>query len=409
MFKKIGHMAVAVAIAITPIWSAAEPTATTQQLELAGQKQTPQLNRPRISVQPTPTLDLSARAYVLMDFNSGQVIASKDVDERMKPASLTKMMTMYIVSSALKSGSLKLDDTVRISEKAWRTGGSRMFVKEGSQVPVQELIQGIIIASGNDACVALAEHIAGTEAAFANLMNQAAAELGMTNSHFIDSTGLPSENHYSTPRDIAILTYALIKDFPEYYHWYQQKWFTYNGIKQPNRNRLLWRDSSVDGVKTGHTDQAGYCLATSAKRNDVRLIAVIMGSKNDASRASDSEALINYGFRFFEAHKLFSGRTPLSTPRVWGGEEKTTELGIDKDFHISIPSGQYSQLKATLTINNELNAPLVAGQQYGTVDIKLNDKVIASRALIALKDNPAGGLWSRTRDKVARLFHNWFS
>lgn len=408
MLRTIGRIAIIALLVLPPSWSLADSPRTTS-LNLAGQQKAVHLNRPILQVTPTPTLDLTANSYVLMDFNSAQVLSSKNLDERIPPASLTKMMTMYIVSSALKSGNLKLDDKVRISEKAWRTGGSRMFVKVGSHVPVRELIKGIIITSGNDACVAMAQHIAGSESAFADLMNQAAAQIGMTNSHFVDSTGLPNENHYSSPRDMALLSMALIRDFPEYYEWYKQKWYTYNDIKQPNRNRLLWRDDTVDGIKTGHTDNAGYCLASSAVRNNVRLVAVVMGSKNDSSRASDSEALLNYGFRFFESHKLFEGKQSLNTPRVWGGQEKTTPLGIANDFFVSIPTGQYSQLKATMTINNELSAPLVAGEQYGTVNISLDNKVIASRPLIALQDNPAGGLWARTRDKIVRLFHNWFS
>lgn len=355
-----------------------------------------------------PVPDVSAKAYILMDYNSGQIISNKNGDDKLPPASLTKMMTMYIVSSAIKSGQLSLDTKVRITEKAWRTGGSRMFVKVNTNVPAKELLQGIIVASGNDACVALAQHIAGSEEGFAELMNQTAKKLGMNNTHFVTSTGLPDENHYSTAKDIAILAHALIRDYPEYYQWYKQKWFTFNDIKQPNRNRLLWRDESVDGIKTGHTDEAGFCLASSAVRNNVRLIAVVIGSKDDNSRATDSESLLNFGFRFYESHKLFSAKTALIKPRVWQGSEKTAELGLASDFYISIPYGQYANLKASITTDKNLKAPIVSGEKYGTVEIKFNDKVIAQRPVVALEANPKGGVWARSRDSVILFFHNLF-
>lgn len=355
----------------------------------------------------TPAPDLTASGYILMDYNSGQIVAQKNIDKKLAPASLTKMMTLYIVSSALKSGQISLDTRVPISEKAWRTGGSRMFVKVGTQVPAGELIKGIIVASGNDACVAMAEFLAGSEEAFATIMNQTAASLGMKNSHFVDSTGMPNKNHYSTARDLAILGRALIRDFPEYYHWYKQKWFTYNDIKQPNRNRLLWRDESVDGLKTGHTDDAGYCLVASAKRNDTRLVAVILGTPNDNARANDAQSLINYGFRFFETHKLFSANTPLSEPRVWLAKNKTVALGVDDDFFITIPAGQYKDLKATVIIDNDLQAPIVKGQQYGSIKVTLKGREITTKPLIALIENPKGGLWTRFCDRISIFVSHW--
>lgn len=352
--------------------------------------------------------DLAVKSYVLLDGVNGQILTEKNAHDKVPPASLTKMMTLYVISSALKSGKISLDTPVTVSEKAWRTGGSRMFIKIGTKVPVNDLLQGIIVASGNDACVALAEQIAGTEEAFADLMNQTAKSLGMKNSHFVDSTGLPNPQHYSTAYDMALLGRALIKDFPDYYPWYKQKWFTFNGIKQPNRNRLLWRDDSVDGLKTGHTEEAGFCLVASAKKADTRLIAAVMGSKSEDSRANDTEALLNYGFHFFESHKLFSANTTVSQPRVYLGKDKTADIGLANDLVVILPTGKLKDIKATMVIDKELKAPLIKGNTYGTVKIMLGDKEIATQPLIALKDNPQGGLWSRLCDRLNITFHRWF-
>lgn len=352
--------------------------------------------------------DLSVKSYVLMDGVNGQVLSEKNAHDKLPPASLTKMMTLYVISSALKSGKISLDTPVRISEHAWRTGGSRMFIKVGSEVSVHDLLQGIIVASGNDACVALAEHIAGTEDAFADLMNQTAKSLGMNDSHFVDSTGLPDPKHHSSAYDLSLLARALIKDFPDYYPWYKQKWFTFNGIKQPNRNRLLWRDESVDGLKTGHTDEAGFCLVASAKRSDTRLIAAVMGSKSESNRANDTEALLNYGFHFFETHKIFAANSPISQPRVFLGKEKTATMGLNEDFILILPTGKLKDIKASMVIDKELTAPIVKGHVYGSIKIMLADKEIASRPLVALKDTPKGGLWAQLCDRVAFTFHRWF-
>ncbi|MBX9587568.1 MAG: D-alanyl-D-alanine carboxypeptidase [Gammaproteobacteria bacterium] len=352
--------------------------------------------------------DLAVKSYVLLDGVNGQILTEKNAHDKVPPASLTKMMTLYVISSALKSGKISLDTPVTVSEKAWRTGGSRMFIKIGTKVPVNDLLQGIIVASGNDACVALAELIAGTEEAFADLMNQTAKSLGMKNSHFVDSTGLPNPQHYSTAYDMALLGRALIKDFPEYYPWYKQKWYTFNGIKQPNRNRLLWRDDSVDGLKTGHTEEAGFCLVASAKKSDTRLIAAVMGSKSEDSRANDTEALLNYGFHFFESHKLFSANTTVSQPRVYLGKDKSADIGLANDLVVILPTGKLKDIKATMVIDKELKAPLIKGNTYGTVKIMLGDKEIATQPLIALKDNPQGGLWSRLCDRLNITFHRWF-
>jgi D-alanyl-D-alanine carboxypeptidase (penicillin-binding protein 5/6) len=343
-----------------------------------------------------------------MDVNSGKVIAEKASTERRAPASLTKMMTLYIISDSLKKGRIKLDDTVRISKNAWQAGGSRMFVKVGEMVSIRDLIKGIIVDSGNDACVAMAEHLAGGESAFADVMNQYAQALGMKNSHFVDSTGMPNANHYTTANDIALLAQALIRNFPNDYSWYKEKWFKYNNIRQPNRNRLLWRDPTVDGLKTGHTEEAGFCLAASAERNKMRLLAVILGAPTDAERAEDTQRLLNFGFRFFETHTLYKGKQQLALPRVWQGQENTVPVGLASDFLITIPRDSYKLLKAEIELPNTLSAPIKEGQTLGQVKISINDKLQESRPLIALKENPAGGLWRRWSDRTRLLARRWF-
>lgn len=362
--------------------------------------------------QPTFTPgapNIDASAYILMDATSGRVIAEKNADVRVPPASLTKLMSMYIISSALKNGQIHLDDKVRISTKAWKTEGSRMFVKAGDDVPVKELLQGVIVASGNDATVALAEFVAGTEEAFVSMMNEQARLLGMKNSHFVESTGLPNKDHYSTARDLATLTQAYIKNFPEDYSYYSEKWFTYNGIRQPNRNRLLWRYQYADGLKTGHTNEAGYCLVASAKKDGMRLISVVLGEQSDQNRTEDSARLLTYGFRFFETHRLYSASVPVVQARVWQGQKTETPLGINEDLYVTVPTGQYKRLQASVQLNNPLKAPIVKGQTYGTLNVTLNNQVIASKPLVAMDSNPSGGLWRRATDAVKFNFHKFFS
>lgn len=353
--------------------------------------------------------NIDATGYIVLDATSGKVLAQKNSDERMAPASLTKLMSMYIISGALKNGQIHMDDKVRISTKAWKTEGSRMFVKAGDEVPVKELLQGIIVASGNDATVALAEYIAGTEEAFVALMNQQAQALGMKNSHFVDSTGLPNPDHYSTAHDLAILTKAYIKNFPEDYSFYSEKWFTYNGIRQPNRNRLLWRYQYADGLKTGHTTEAGYCLVASAKKDGMRLISVVLGEPNDQSRTEDSMRLLTYGFRFFETHKLYNASSPVVQARVWQGEKSETPLGITEDLYVTVPTGQYKRLQANLELNNPLKAPIIKGQRYGSLNIMLGNQVIATQPLIAMDNNSQGGLWRRATDTVKFNLNKYFS
>jgi len=354
-----------------------------------------------------PTLD--AKGYILLDVNSGKVIAEQNADNRLAPASLTKLMTMYVISSALKSGTIHLDDKVRISQKAWQTGGSRMFVKVNDEVPVRDLIQGIVVASGNDASVAMAEYLGGTEEAFAGLMNDQAKSIGMNNSHFVDSNGLPNANHYTTARDLALLAQAIIKNYPEDYRLYSQKWFIYNNIKQPNRNRLLWRFPYADGLKTGHTDEAGYCLVSSAAKNGTRLVGVIMGAPNDASRTEDSIRLLTYGFRFFETHKIYNAAAALTQARVWKGTQKEIPLGLNEDLYVTLPAGQYKNLQVSIQLNEPLKAPIIKGQSYGTLNIMLNNQILTSKPLIALNDIPKGGIWRNLTDSMNFGFHKLFS
>jgi D-alanyl-D-alanine carboxypeptidase (penicillin-binding protein 5/6) len=362
----------------------------------------PTLNIP-VPAQPqftpiAPNPDVNG--FVLMDVYSGKILAAKNPDQRMEPASLTKMMTSYIISTALRAGRIHLDDLVPISAEAWKTGGSKMFVKVGDRVTVRDLMQGIIVDSGNDACVAMADFVAGSQEGFVNLMNQEAARLGMVGTHFMDVNGLPDPNHYSTPHDIALLAQALISDFPEDYRWYSQKWFTYNGIRQPNRNRLLWSDPSVDGVKTGHTEGAGFCLVASAQRNGMRLVSVVMGAPTDQGRAQSSQQLLTYGFRFFESHKLYAANTALTQARVWYGAEKQIRVGLARDFYVAIPAGQYHNLKVARMLTPMLQAPIKRGQPVGAINITLNNKPVASAPLVALNDDPKGGLWRRLVDYI---------
>lgn len=345
-----------------------------------------------------------AKAFILQDFDSRRIVAEKDSDQSIEPASITKLMTAYAVFMELKSGNITLEDKVTVSEKAWRTPGSRMFIEVGKQVSVEDLLKGMIIQSGNDATVALAEYIAGSEDTFAALMNRHAEELGLTGSHFMNSTGLPGAEHYMSAHDIALLAGKLIREFPEYYKWYSQKEFTYNDITQYNRNKLLWRDESVDGVKTGHTESAGYCLVTSAKQEDMRLISVVLGTDSENARAEASQALLNYGFRFFETHKLYDGSNQLATSRVWKGETESVSLGIDRPLYATIPRGQYKLLDASMTIDNRITAPVAQGKPLGMVHVTLGETVIAEQELVALQAVDEGSFWQRIIDEALLYF-----
>ena len=352
---------------------------------------------------PSPPT-IAASSHILQDYNTGKVLAENNADAKLAPASLTKILTVYVVFKEIKNGHLHLDDKVTISQNAWKTSGSKMFVQVNDQVKVEDLLKGVIIQSGNDASVALAEHVAGNEATFAELMNQHAARLGMVNSHFENSDGLPSDGHYTTARDLGVLTSALIKEFPEFYPWFSQKEFTYNKITQQNRNMLLGRDPSVDGVKTGHTEEAGYCLVASALRNGMRLISVVMGTESMNARANENQTLLNYGFRFFESHRLYEGKKAIQESRIWKGETENLPLGLSEDLYVTIPRRRYNDLKASVYVDKQILAPVKIGDKFGTVTVKLKDEVIATKDLVALKVVEKGGILRRLYDSLLMMF-----
>ena len=363
---------------------------------------------PQAPIPPPPSFD--AHSWVLMDYTSGQILASSNPDKREQPASLTKIMTDYVVSAEIGAGKVHMNDPVFISEHAWKAGGagtdgSTSFLAVNSKVPLKDLLYGMIIQSGNDAAIALAEHVAGSEDTFAALMNAYAQRLGMTNTHFVNASGYPVADHYSTARDIAILSRALIHDFPADYKISAVKEFQRNGITQHNRNTLLWRDSSVDGIKTGHTAEAGFCLAASAKRGNERMIAVVMGAPSDRARADDAETLLEYGFRFYETHKLYAGGKPLAAPKLWKGEADNLPLGLASDAVITIPRGKYGELKATLDMPARLVAPYKQGQQVGMLHVTLDGKPVLDSPLVVLHDAPQGGFFKRLWDAILLWFH----
>ncbi len=349
--------------------------------------------------------DLQASSYLLIDFHSGIELAAKNPDVKIEPASITKLMTAYVIYDALKQGNITLKDNVLISEKAWKMEGSRMFVEAGKKVPLKRMLSGLVIQSGNDAAVALAEHIAGNEAAFVSRMNEWAKKLGMDSTHFMNTTGWPAENHYTTARDIAKLTRKLIKEFPEHYKLHAKKSYSYNGIKQYNRNKLLWRDKTVDGVKTGHTESAGYCLVASSKRNEMRLISVMLGTKSEKERADYSQELLEYGFRFFETHKLYDTGSVLAEARVWKGTKKTAPAGLMRDFYITVEKGHYEKLKGFMEIDTSLDAPIKRGDIVGKAILKDGETIISEMPLFALDAVDAGGFWSKVTDSVQKLFN----
>lgn len=347
---------------------------------------------------------VKAHAYLLMDFNSQHIIVSKNADKRVEPASLTKIMTSYVALYELSKNNIKLEEQVKISEKAWRMKGSRMFVEVNSWVSVKELLNGVIIQSGNDASVALAEHIAGSESAFADLMNQHARNLGMNNTNFVNSTGWPNKNHYTTANDLALLTRALIFNFKEQYALFKIKHYRYNGIKQPNRNRLLWTDDRVDGVKTGHTESAGYCLISSAKQKNMRLISIVTGANSESSREKSTRKLLSYGFRFYETYLLNKAHTALTTQRIWKGEKDDLELGLTEDLYVTAPKGNRSKVKANMKLDSMITAPIEKHQQFGTVNVSFNGNLLVSRPLVALNTIKEGSFFSKLIDNIILLF-----
>ncbi|MGB0224809.1 MULTISPECIES: D-alanyl-D-alanine carboxypeptidase family protein [unclassified Marinobacterium] len=359
------------------------------------------------AVLPPPP-QLAATAYVLMDASTGDIIAESGADGQFAPASLTKMMTSYIVEHEVSEGNISFNDLVPISVKAWKTEGSRMFVREGTQVRLEDLLRGVIIQSGNDASVALAEYVAGSEEAFADLMNQHAERLGLTNTHFKNATGLPAEGHYSSPRDLALIGRALIQDFPEQYAIYKEKYFTYNDIKQPNRNRLLWRDPTVDGIKTGHTEEAGYCLVSSAVRDDMRLISVVLGTTSDQARAQESQKLLAYGFRFFRNYPLYKAGQELNKPKVWKGVTDSVSLGLGGDLSLTIPRGSENQLAATLDLPEVIEAPLAAGEVVGHLLVTLEGEEVAREPLLALQSVEEAGFVKAIWHSIVLFFQGLF-
>lgn len=361
-----------------------------------------------LGVQANPLIpaapQIAAKAYVVMDADTGKVIAEKKADEAFPPASLTKLMTSYVVAYELGKGNISKQDLVLVSEKAWRTQGSRMFIREGTQVRLEDLMKGIIIQSGNDASVAVAEHIAGSETAFADLMNQHADLLGMNNTTFYNATGLPHKGHKSSAVDMAQLARAIIQQYPEHYGIYSEKYFTYNKIRQPNRNKLLWRDKTVDGLKTGHTDEAGYCLVSSAKRDGMRLISVVMGTRSEEARAQESQKLLSYGFRYYRTHQLYNANETLNSATVWSGMQDKLRVGLDESLAVTIPRGQVDQLEAVMDIDKVIKAPVTKGEVYGKVNILLNGEQVSEVPLIALEDIPEAGLVKRIWHAVMLFF-----
>ncbi len=354
---------------------------------------------------PTPAAPvIGAKSYLLIDAQTGQELASLDPDMALAPASLTKIMTSYVVFKALEQDQISLEDEVTISEKAWRMPGSRMFIEVGTRVSVHDLLMGMIIQSGNDASVALAEHVAGTEEVFAQMMNQYAQQLGMHSTHFANATGMPADGHVTTARDLATLARAIIAEFPEHYAWHSIREFTFNDITQSNRNTLLWRDPSVDGLKTGHTEDAGFCLVASAKRDGMRLISVVLGTASEKARADGSQALLNYGFRFFETRLLYKAGEEVTTARVWKSANETSRLGVFEDLYVTVRRGTYDELESTIDIPSVIEAPVATGQPVARLEIMHGENEILDTPLRALDDNPVGSLWQRARDSVSLWF-----
>ena len=352
---------------------------------------------------PAPP-ELAAEGYLLIDATTAASLVEFNADQRLPPASLTKIMTSYVAAKEIERGTVTLDDQVAVSIKAWRMEGSRMFIQEGTKVRLEDMLRGIIVQSGNDASVALAEHVSESEDAFADLMNQYAQQLGMRDTHFVNATGLPDENHYTTASDLSRLTVALINQFPEHYKMYSEKHFTYSDIKQPNRNKLLMRDSSVDGVKTGHTNAAGYCLIASAVRDDMRLLSVVMGASSEEGRAAESQKLLTYGFRYFETAHLYRADEALRQVRVWGGQHSTVKLGLTADVVMTIPKGVREQLEAGIQVKNEIHAPIKKGDEIGSLTVSVPGKEDISVPLTALNGVQEAGLFVRIWDSILLFF-----
>ncbi|NQD79813.1 D-alanyl-D-alanine carboxypeptidase [Pseudomonas seleniipraecipitans] len=362
---------------------------------------------------PAPP-QLAAKSYVLMDGASGNILVENNGDERLPPASLTKLMTAYIATLEIRNGKIGEQDMVTISEHAWRTGGaasggSTMFLPVNSQASVDDLLHGIIIQSGNDASIALAEHIAGSEDAFADMMNATAERLGMKNSHFMNATGLPHPEHYSSAHDMAILARAIINEDAEHYAIYSQKEFLWNNIKQPNRNLLLWRDRTVDGLKTGHTNEAGFCLVASAVRDGARMITSVFGTDSERARAAETQKLLTYGFRFFETRTFYQKGAELAQAQVWKGQSPQVKAGLAQDLTLTLPKGQLEKLQASMTLNPQITAPIAQGDVIGKVEVKMGDQVVHSADLVALEAVEEGGFFRSLWDSIRLFFYGLFN
>jgi len=354
---------------------------------------------------PPPTAPaVEARAWLLLDFNSGQVLASHNASERFEPASLTKLMTAYLTFGALKQKSLKPDQVIPVSTRAWKSEGSRMFIEPNKPVIVEDLLRGMIVQSGNDASVALAEAIGGSEDVFAQMMNREAKRLGLANTSFTNATGLPNPQLYSSAQDLSQLVVALIRDFPEHYALYSQKEFRYNNITQANRNRLLWLDPTVDGVKTGFTDNAGYCLITSARRGERRLVSVVLGTASESARATESQKLLNWGFQFFDSVKLYARNQPVTQLRVWKGSSDMLKAGFTSDLYLALPKGQSDKIKASVESLQPLLAPVAPGQRVATLKLEIDGKPYRELPVVALEAVPVAGIFGRTWDSLRLLF-----
>ena len=357
-------------------------------------------------VPKAPKLNLSS--YILIEASTNTVIAEFNSNNQIAPASMTKVMSGYVIADQIANGSISLDDKVLISEKAWKTGGSKMFIEAGKRVSVKDLLSGIVIQSGNDATIAMAEYVAGSEEGFVDFMNAYASEMGLTNTLFQNSTGFSDPNHFTSAKDLAKLTQELINKFPDHYATYKEKEFTFSGIRQLNRNKLLWRDDSVDGVKTGHTDSAGFCLISSARRNDMRLIAVVAGSESENERLTASQRLLEYGFRFYATQKLVSQETKVTTAKVWGGKTNEVALGSTQDIYLTLPRSEFKNIKANYQFTNNLQAPIEIGEKIGSIEFTSNDRVVLSAPLMAIENVEAKGffgmLWARLVYWITSLF-----
>ena len=358
-------------------------------------------------VPKAPKLNLDS--YILLEASTNTVIAEFNADNQISPASMTKVMTGYVIADQIASGAISLDDKVLISEKAWKTGGSKMFIEAGKRIEVRDLLSGIVIQSGNDATVAMAEYVAGSEEGFVDFMNAYASELGLSNTLFQNAVGWTDPDHFSSAKDLANITKALINNFPDHYATYKEKEFTFSGIRQLNRNKLLWRDDTVDGVKTGHTESAGYCLISSAKRNDMRLIAVVAGSSSENERLTASQRLLEYGFRFFTTQKLISKATEVTSAKVWGGKMDKVSLGAKDDILLTLPRSDFKNLKANYNFNNNIQAPISAGDVIGNIEFISNDQLVLSAPLIAIESVEAKGFFGRIWARIVFWIMNLFS